>query len=499
MNITLINANLITQRGDVLGSGIPYMPVGLAYLAATLRQAGHNVNVVDAFGAAPRQMWSEGNYLIQGLTPSQTEERIPGGSEAVVVYAWSVMSHHSVRAIGRCIRQRRPGVRLVVAENPNAVTGYSLKECLESFLDGTFAFAVIGEAEAGLPEFFTRLEQGTPVNDMSGVAVGTRSGPTYQGGRMEVEDLDALPFPAWDLFPLERYWRLGYGHGPVAGKYLALLTSRGCPFRCAFCVIPVTTARRWRGRSSKSVADEMEWANREWGITDFHIEDVNPGVSDARMVDLCEELLRRGLKVTWKLVSGTKIDALRLDTLDLMARAGCQYLSFSPESGSPAVLKAMNKPFRYDLALEMTRRMRHLGIRSQACFVLGFPGETDGDRRMTTAYVRELIRAGVDEIALFIMAPMPGTPVFRDFTGYQDLSDLSFSPSWRQDYPALSAFRRALYARFFLWKLQCNPLGLLRAVLGLMRRRFDTKMAMTFYRAWRTWQMARTMPKVSLQ
>jgi len=112
---------------------------------------------------------------------------------------------------------------------------------------------------------------------------------------------------------------------------------------------------------------------------------------------------------------------------------------------------------------------------------------------MTTAYVRDLIRAGVDEIALFIMAPMPGTPVFPGFTGYKDLSDLSFSPSWRQDYATLSAFRRGLYARFFLWKLWYDPLGLLRALLAVVRRRFDTKMAMTFYRAWRTWQMARRL------
>jgi hypothetical protein len=118
---------------------------------------------------------------------------------------------------------------------------------------------------------------------------------------------------------------------------------------------------------------------------------------------------------------------------------------------------------------------------------------------MTERYVRALVRAGVDEIALFIMAPMPGAPVFPEFTGYGDLSDLSFSPSWRADYRTLSAFRYKLYAKFFLWKLRYDPAALLRTVTALLRRRFDTKMAMTFYRAWRQRKMARVASEGYLQ
>ncbi len=491
MKIALINANLISQPGDILGSGIPYMPIGLAYLAAVLRQAGHSVAVVDAFGAAPTRMWEEAGYLIQGLTPQEVEARVPPDVGVIIVYAWSVMSHHSVKAIGRHLRSCRRSPWVIAAENPNAVTGYSFGECLEHLLDGTFDLALVGEAEAKAVEIVSRIEQGSSVDGVPGAAAVSGAGPSPDSGRMQVDDLDELPFPAWDLFPLENYWRLGYGHGPVAGKYLPILTSRGCPFRCRFCIIPVTSGRLWRARSARNVVDEMAWARSKWGVADFHLEDVNPGVDDRRIVELCEELLSRDLPVTWKLVSGTKLDLLRTETLNLMHRAGCRYLSFSPESGSPAVLQAMDKPFRYEWAAEATAHMRKLGIRSQACFVLGFPGETDSDRAMTASYVHTLVRAGVDEIALFIMAPMPGTPVFSGFAGYRDLSDLSFSPSWRHDYRSLSAFRYRLYAKFFLWKLQYDPIALLRLVAALLRRRFDTKMAMTFYRAWRVGQMRR--------
>jgi len=142
--------------------------------------------------------------------------------------------------------------------------------------------------------------------------------------------------------------------------------------------------------------------------------------------------------------------------------------------------------------------MKQLRLRSQACFVLGFPGESEADRQKTSDYVRTLVRAGLDEIALFIMAPMPGTPVFEQYQGYDGLSDLSFSPYWREDYSRLAAFRNKLYRQFFFWLLLYNPVAVLRVLIALLRRRFDTKMAMTFYRAWKIRLMLRHKKEIAL-
>jgi radical SAM superfamily enzyme YgiQ (UPF0313 family) len=209
---------------------------------------------------------------------------------------------------------------------------------------------------------------------------------------------------------------------------------------------------------------------------------VNATVAKKRMIAICEEIRGRRLEITWKLVSGIKIETIDEETLGHMAAAGCRYLSFSPESGSPRVLKLMKKCFDHEKALALTRVMADLGIHSQACFVLGYPGETDEDRRMTEKFVRALIRNGLEEIALFIFTPVPGSEAFGLIDGYESYSELSFSPSWRRDYAEIARFRRRLYLEFFAWKCLYQPVVVLRHAQRLFRRRFQTKMEMVAYR-----------------
>jgi radical SAM superfamily enzyme YgiQ (UPF0313 family) len=143
----------------------------------------------------------------------------------------------------------------------------------------------------------------------------------------------------------------------------------------------------------------------------------------------------------------------------------------------------MRKPFDLDHAVRLVRRMNQVGIRSQACFVLGFPGETAEDLQMTWEMVHDLTRKGVDEIALFIITPVPGSAIFDEFRGYESLSDMNFTPTWRDDYEDLSKFRLRLYGAFLLWKLRHYPGKIIRQAWNFLRRRFETKMEMVPYRA----------------
>jgi anaerobic magnesium-protoporphyrin IX monomethyl ester cyclase len=186
----------------------------------------------------------------------------------------------------------------------------------------------------------------------------------------------------------------------------------------------------------------------------------------------------------WKLVAGTKAETIKDEgTLELMALAGCRYISISPETGSARVLKLINKPFKTDHARKLVAKMRDLGIRSQACFVLGFPGETDEDRRLTWQLAKELTLGGLDEIALFIISPVPGSAIFPLFVGYASLSNLNFTPVWREDYPRLRDFRLRLYLAFLAWKTLRYPLRVLRQAWNFALRRFETKMEMVPFKA----------------
>lgn len=482
--IVLINPNLVIQRNDPFTTGIVYMPVGLAYVAAALRRAEIPVKVIDAFGERPRQASAEGKFLAFGLTSDEVVELIPTNARAVFLHAINLTNHLSTLNILRAIKRKHPDLPVAILENTQAVTAYALRLVAPEFYENGADYVLTGEAEHRGVKLAQSLMNGERGNDLRELE-GLGSSDFFNAPLGTIRELDDLAFPAWDLFPLENYWNLRFAHGPQAtDRYLPLLTSRGCPYPCEFCVVPATNNQKWRARSAQNVVDEIESWVRKYQVREYHIEDLDPTISDQRIRDICQELLRRRLDVTWKIVAGTKVETIRNEeTIDLMAKAGCRYISISPETGSPRLLKLMRKPFDLKHAVRLVKRMNEVGIRSQACFVLGYPGETEEDRAMTRNLVRELTREGVDEIALFIITPVPGSAIYDQLQGYNSLSELNFSPTWREDYRRLSSFRLGLYTRFLFWKLRYHPLKLLRQPVNFLRRRFETKMEMVPYRA----------------
>ena len=491
--VALINPALSFQKDDVFTTGIPYMPIGLAQFAAVLEERGISFRVVDAFGEAPNSLSDRGKFMFRGLEAEEVVRRIdPGEFVAAVVYAINMASFGSMIEIVGRLKSEHPGLPVVLLENTQAVTSCALWPILDDLFAAGADYVVTGEPERRGVRLIEAIAggQGLPPG-CDGIAA--KSEKTRIPAAEQIEDLDALPFPAWERFPIENYWKLRYAHGPLSSRrYLPLQTSRGCPFGCGFCVSPEVNKRRWRSRSPRNVVDEMEHWNRVLGVREFHIEDLDPTVNDARVRDFCRDLIQRRLPVRWKICAGTKVETLKdEETVSLMARAGCRYISISPESGSPRILELMNKPFNRDHALRMIRAARRHGIRSQACFVLGWPDENDEDRLLTRRLVRDLTRAGVDETVFFIMTPVPGSKMFGALTGYRDYQELNFSPSWRADYPELNRARKSLYASFLFWKLLFHPLALAMQPFRFLLRRFETKMEMTPYRALHTaWLMS---------
>jgi anaerobic magnesium-protoporphyrin IX monomethyl ester cyclase len=485
MHITLINPNIVSQKDDFSGSGIPYLPVGLACLAAHLRERGHDVRVIDAFGLAPDRIRSTRTHVIQGLNAEETVARIPGDTEAIGFYAHLTVTHRALLDIIRAARTRFPELPTLVLENADKVNSYSLRRVSSDFFALDVDHIVLGYLERRTERLLDALRAGDAAPDLDGVMSRARGGrfrPPEDDGPNA--DLDGLPFPAWDLFPVENYWKLGYAHAPLtARRYLVLLTSRGCTFDCGFCITPEVNARRWHARSAENVADEIQEMQKRFGVDEFHIEDVNPTLDRKRIVRLSQILIERKLNVTWKLAQGTKLESLDEETVETMTRAGCRYVSFSPESGSRRVLDLMGKPVDLAHALRVARWLKRSGAYSQACFVIGYPGEEAADRKATAALVRTLARIGVDEVAVFIITPMPGSRIFLPMGGAErPFEDLTFTPTWRPDYRDLAASRKRIYLQYVLLKLVFHPLRTFGYAWSLITGRFQTKVEMTIYR-----------------
>lgn len=464
-------------------TGIPFMPHMASHLAGALRAAGRRVQVIDCFGLQPNHCQVVDNFMLMGVDERWVSAHLEQDVKVCHIYCRTIAEFIAVERLIAQIRNDRPEVRITLFENIQAVTSYSLRHVAKEFILKGADCIILGEPEDRVAAVTDALEAESVLDEIQGTAHRIGSEIVVKPDAPLPKNLDSLPFPAWEIFPLRGYWSAGFAHAP-AGKdrFLPILTSRGCPYRCTFCIAPEVNPT-WRARSPKNVVDEMEHFYRVLGVTDFHVSDLDPTVNDKRTREICRELIMRKLPIVWKLAQGTKIETIKNEeTLELMAAAGCRFVSFSPESGSKRLLKIMNKPFDHEHGLRMARKMSELGVRMQAVFLGGVPGEEPADRDQSVAYARELIRAGVDEISLVIFTPLPGAKLSGAMNDFRHYSECTPSPAWRKDYRELTAYRRRMYLNLLISKIRFHPRKLLREIVSLATRNFRTKMSMSLFK-----------------
>lgn len=497
LDCMLISPASIFDPLDPFTTGVVYMPIGIAYGASILKQNNIEFQLIDMFGESPKSSTLIGDFVRLGLSDEVLVRRLEVAQPNLVIfYANQVLNHEALISTIRFVRENFKTIKIGVAENTQAVTAYLLSAVSKDFFDAGVDFLLTGELENSIVDVVRNSTSNIDCDfwEIPGMITKTRmcSGPN------KTVNLDSLPFPDWSHIPLENYWKLRYAHGPFETKsYLPILTSRGCPFPCRFCVVPSTNNRKWRARSAKSVVDEIQFNIEHFNVREFHVEDLNPTIQDSRMQEISREIISRNLRIIWKIVAGTKVESIKsLQTLHLMRESGLNYLSISPESGSKRILKLIGKPFDVNHALGVISECSKIGIRSQACFVLGFPDEKFLDRTKTVFLLSRLTIKGLDEAVLFVISPIPGSEIYDDFQGqFNSLSSLNFSPRWRIDFFTLQCWRFVGYFIFLVLKLLTRPKKIFKQLLNFLNLKFETKMEMTPYRGFIYWRIARNLKK----
>lgn len=357
-------------------AGLCVPPLGLAYIAASLRSAGHTVALLDA--RALDWTWERFEQAVKERSPD--------------VLGLSAMTPVADVA-ARAARLARPHVGRIVlgGPHPTALGAAVLDEMPE--LDA----AVVGEGEdiaVALLQWWSGGATGPPPP-----GVHVRDQPFVAAG---APDIHTLARPARDLLPNDRYRYLF----ATRRGFATMVTSRGCPFRCSFCDKSVSGSR-WRARTAADVVDELEDVVHRHGARFVNFYDDNFTLHRQRVVAICEEILRRGLEVEWKCEG--RVDGVDLPLLRLMRRAGCRTVAYGVESGNPQTLELLRKDVTVDQAPAAFAATHAAGLRSLAYIILGAPGEGPAEVQRTIDFCHEL-RA--DYVQFSTLVALPGTPLF---------------------------------------------------------------------------------------
>ncbi len=393
------------------------LPLGLAYVAATLERAGHAVSVLDAVGLAPgrRQRYFHG-YLV-GLPDDELVARVTPGAAVIGV---SVLFTHEWPAVVRllaALRRARPEALLVIGgEHVTAMPEFCL---LTSAAD----VAVLGEGEDTLVELLAARRAGRPLAGVDGIAFrdgGVAGGPTGAATRVHVNprrarrrDVDALPRPAWQHFDVAGYAARGLSGGVGAELVtLPILATRGCPYQCTYCTNPNSWGTEWIARDPVAVVDEIEDGLRRFGARNFPFQDLTAILRRDWILRFCDELIARRLDVRWQMPTGTRLEAVDAEVAARLHASGMVGMAFAPESGSAATRALIKKRMSDARLLSAIEASAGAGLNVALFVVLGFPHDTRARLAEELAFCDRARDAGATELSLGFYMALPGTELF---------------------------------------------------------------------------------------
>lgn len=411
--VALIRPPVVVYPRSLSGHG-PTPSIGLAYLAAAVRKAGHQVTVIDAAGEDLTRFedfpTAAGTMRRVGLSPRAVVDRIDDEIDVVGISSMFLHEWPQCVEIAEFVAERYPDKLVVVGgETPTALGR-------DAFDDSDAIHAVVsGEGESTFVALLDRLAAGDDTADIDGLLLRQPIGPRRRHGTEpqrlpdRLRRLDELDRPAWDLFPIEEYLDHPDYFGVERGRSLPLLGTRGCPYRCTFCSSPQMWTTRYSVREPEDVAAEMVEMIRRYGVENFDFADLTAITKRNWTLKLCDAIEAQHLDITWQLPVGTRAEALDEEVLQRLHDTGCRNVTYAPESGSRRMLDVFDKRVDLDHVLTSIRAAHRIGLRTHCNVIIGHPEERRRDRWETFLFLLRAAAAGCDGSAAIMFTAYPGS------------------------------------------------------------------------------------------
>ncbi|MEM1531631.1 MAG: radical SAM protein [Nitrososphaerota archaeon] len=392
MRVCLISPPYASAVKSVVGISSP--PLGLAYLASMIKDE-HEVKIIDS------------NVLNYGFEDIKKELKNFGPDIVGITSTTpSIYEAYKVADIAKKVNENC----IVVIGGPHVtfLPEEVLMECK------SIDIVVLGEGEETFRELVNAVERGLPLEDVKGITFRKHEKIVVTKPRPPIKDLDEIPFPSLDILPVEKYELQGV-------KYMPIMSSRGCPFRCYFCASSRIFGGCWRCRSPKNVVEEIELIHDKFGIRNIEFVDDTFTLSERRVEEICKEILKERLDISWG--ASSRVDSINRELAEKMRKAGCWIVYLGIESASQEILNKTGKRITVDQVIKAVKTLKEAGIKVLGSFILGFPEETVKTAEQTIALAKKL---DLDYAQFSILTPYPGTSLYE----YAKKNDMLLTRDW---------------------------------------------------------------------
>jgi len=398
-------------------------PLGFLYMAGALKDKGFEVKIVDCPLYYQYKSSEYGGKVKIGLPDEKVLKLVEEFNPNIIGVScpYSMYESDSFELID-LLKKRFPKKMIVIGgAHSSANPSYVLR-------NKNIAMVVIGEGEETMLEIASKYSSGKNINNIRGTALMQKGKFKMNRPRDYIQDLDQL-HPAWEIIEIPQYFSHPDNSAATMRKNsIDIVTSRGCPGICSFCSIHTVWGRKWRARTAGNVVDEIEMLHKKYGARQFRFQDDNLTLDKKRILEICNEIQKRKLDITWDTPNGVAIWTLDKEMLLKMKQSGCYRVTFGVESASKETQKYVGKIIDLKKINELVDYCHKIGLWVCATFIIGFPEEKLVDLHKTIDFI---VSSKINFPFIYIAQPYQGTKMFNDFAkhglipeGFKNYSNL---------------------------------------------------------------------------
>jgi anaerobic magnesium-protoporphyrin IX monomethyl ester cyclase len=424
MKICLINPSRLMK--PLSATMKPSPSLGLAFIAGALKKEGHSIQIIDSLAEAPNQYIKfKDDIVINGLSENEIGDMIYPGTDIIGLSLMFSGNWLHNRILIDYLGDRFSGTNIIAGgEHLTAAPDMCIRQTRH------LQICICGEGEETVVEVVKAIQNKNGLSSIQGIVYRDISGQSVRTqAKKRIREIEDIAWPAWELFPLEKYKQHGIIYGVDMNVYsLPLMATRGCPYECTFCSSPQMWGTRYYMRSPQDVADEISYFKNKFNVTNFDFYDLTAIIQKKWIIEFAKEIIARELGITWQIPAGTRSEVIDQEVAYYLYHSGCIYITYAPETGSEETLKLIKKKVSLPKMLRSIEYSHREKMNIKINMIIGFPQEKHKNIWKTMWFLIRASWYGANDMSAAVFSPYPGSELFNSLSkeGKIDINDDDF-------------------------------------------------------------------------